>query len=395
MDKVKRRFPTLSLRASFICHIIICLLLAVLCIGLTQQAITAAYRSGISEKYYTKEQRYYLTNEAGQQLGEGAFISRQPVEMSPADKSRSNLYSFLYNNCSLFYYALAILSAALLFYRNKLRQPLKLLQQASQQITCNNLDFHIVYDKQDEMGQLCIAFEKMRAALLENNRLMWRQMEERKRINAAFAHDLRTPLTILKGYTDMLQFCQPPASAEKIPAMARTMSKQVERVDQYVQSMRDLQHLEDICPNPQRYITQEICEQLRQSAEILCAAPLQIEFCAKWTSKEISIDLQMLQQIYENILTNARRYAQAKIHIFFSEEATTISLAVEDDGPGFSASALQQAMQPYYTEARERKTHYGLGLYICALLCQHHGGGLHICNTDNGAQVIAALKKYT
>lgn len=54
------------------------------------------------------------------------------------------------------------------------------------------------------MGALCASFEEMRRALWENNRVMWRQMEERKRLNAAFAHDLRTPLTVLRGYAGML-----------------------------------------------------------------------------------------------------------------------------------------------------------------------------------------------
>ena len=93
-----------------------------------------------------------------------------------------------------------IIAAALLFYRNKLKKPLAELMAASEKISNNDLDFSIEYDSKDELGQLCTSFEIMRTALANNFTEMWRQVEERKQLNAAFAHDLRTPLTVLKGY---------------------------------------------------------------------------------------------------------------------------------------------------------------------------------------------------
>ena len=97
------------------------------------------------------------------------------------------------------YVIAAILLAAVLFYRNKLKRPLTILKEAAEKISAQELDFSVAYAAQDEMGNLCRSFEEMRQALQQNNRLMWQQMEERRRINAAFAHDLRTPLTVLKG----------------------------------------------------------------------------------------------------------------------------------------------------------------------------------------------------
>lgn len=77
-----------------------------------------------------------------------------------------------------------------------------LLFMASDRIAANDLDFSIAYDRKDEMGLLCKAFEKMRSALANNNREMWRQMDERQKINAAFSHDLRTPLTVIEGHLE-------------------------------------------------------------------------------------------------------------------------------------------------------------------------------------------------
>lgn len=102
-----------------------------------------------------------------------------------------------------FIFCIAVTSV--LFYKRQLQEPITILDHAAGKIAENNLDFKIIYDKEDELGKLCVSFEKMRQALQESNEEMWRQMEERKRLNAAFAHDLRTPLTVLKGQVELLR----------------------------------------------------------------------------------------------------------------------------------------------------------------------------------------------
>ena len=94
------------------------------------------------------------------------------------------------------------------------------------------------------MGQLCNSFEIMRNTLAKNFSEMWRQVEERKQLNAAFAHDLRTPLTVLKGYNEMLQASDYARTRET----AATMGKHISRMETYVCSMSNLQRLEDAQP---------------------------------------------------------------------------------------------------------------------------------------------------
>ena len=102
-----------------------------------------------------------------------------------------------------------------------------------------NWIFTIIYDSRDEMGRLCASFEKMRSDLLENQRTMWRQMEERSRLNAAFSHDMRTPLTVLKGHADMLLSALPEdaVSREEVREEVSTMSHHIERLENYVEAM--------------------------------------------------------------------------------------------------------------------------------------------------------------
>ena len=86
-----------------------------------------------------------------------------------------------------------------IFYNRELKVPIYMLMDASRRIADNQLDFKLEYNKPNEFGMLCRAFDEMRQALYESNRELWRSLEERKRLNAAFSHDLRTPLTVLRG----------------------------------------------------------------------------------------------------------------------------------------------------------------------------------------------------
>lgn len=101
------------------------------------------------------------------------------------------------------------------------------------------------YDSADEMGRLCGSFEVMRAALEKIKKEMWRAMEERKRLNAAFAHDLRTPLTVLRGCNEMLQL----TGNEQERHTADMMQKHIRRLENYAGSMSSVQRLEDRAPD--------------------------------------------------------------------------------------------------------------------------------------------------
>lgn len=90
------------------------------------------------------------------------------------------------------------------FYKNRLKKPLSILKNGVTEIKSQNLEFVLDYPSEDEMGDLCRSFEELRQYLIVQYEEMWKKIEEQKQLNAAFAHDLRTPLTVLKGYSEFL-----------------------------------------------------------------------------------------------------------------------------------------------------------------------------------------------
>lgn len=109
----------------------------------------------------------------------------------------------------------------------------------------------------------------------------------------------------------------------------------------------------------------------------------------RMVSDEISVDGEFVSQVCINLISNAVRYAEELVTVTLEEREGGIALLVTDDGKGFEQSSLQYALEPYYTEEENHFEHFGLGLYICKVLCEHHGGFLALQNGKKGAKVTA------
>ncbi len=388
MGKIKNLWRNMSLRKSIILLIFI---FAALAIFLSVVTSEICYRATlrINASYPSIGEKYYLTNEKGERLGEGTYISKQITPMSEKDERFIALFNLLPVITTPVYSALCIIAAALLFYQSKLKEPLAMLRAASEKISNNDLDFQVDYTSKDEMGQLCSSFEMMRSTLARNFSEMWRQMEERKQLNAAFAHDLRTPLTVLKGYNEMLQSSGEAATKDT----AMTMEKHILRLERYVDSMSRLRRLEDAQPAGDSIDMSGYVGTLADGARILCEQSGK-KLCIQNSISEIPlcIDCTFVSQVHQNLISNALRYARSQIRILYASDSSGVTLCVSDDGPGFSQNVLHKATAPYFTEEENHAEHFGLGLYICKLLCEHHGGYLKIENGSAGAKVTAFFK---
>lgn len=314
------------------------------------------------------------------------------TDYSDKDKQIIKFCDFLDSWSIVIYFGLSILSASLMFYRNKLKKPIGVLREASKKISNNDLDFHIDQDTEDEMGQLCGSFEKMRVALEESNRRMWRSIEDRKQLNAAFSHDLRTPLTVIRGYVDFLINYLPDEkiSKEKLLDTISTMSAHIKRLENYVQIMGEAQRLEDIAVTRIKVNSSFFVKQLISSTEVLVRdQPLQFSYANMIDEEYIYIDTGMITTIYENLVSNAMRYASQMISVHFELVGGRFSLTVNDDGRGFSRQDLKLATTPFYKSKTETEgSHYGMGLNICKVLAEKLGGSVLLTNNIQGGACV-------
>lgn len=290
--------------------------------------------------------------------------------------------------------ALSQLLAGITFYRLKIQKPINILKDSAKRIEQQDLAFEVEICAEDELGLLCIAFEKMRRELLHSNQELWHQMEERKRLNAAFSHDLRNPVTVLKGSAHLAiqGIHNKKISTEQLLESLTRMETYTLRIERYVETMSRVQGLEQIVLTKKAVSLKHLFSQLENTVLAMgVAGHKQISFIADQREGTIHLDQDAFFQIAENLVVNALRFAQETIQISCIVSEQELKFVVADDGQGFSPHLIKHGIAPFQ-KGSEDINHFGMGLYICKLLCQKHGGSLEVENRSRGAAVIASLE---
>ncbi len=287
------------------------------------------------------------------------------------------------------------------FFRDRLERPIEVMDGAARRIASDDLDFAIGPQRSDELGRLCTQFEAMRAELADSMRALWRTAENRRRVNAAFAHDLRTPLTVIRGQAEMLERL---ARDDATRASARAIGRQAARLGRYAESMTGVDALEATEPSPVPVDPSAWFASVTEDARAV-AGERGIGLASRSPALPalVSADAQMLSRVADNLVSNAVRHASGSIGLSLDWHGGRLALVVEDDGEGFSDGALEHASEPFWRGGREgvdngaaaperqSESHMGLGLYICSLLSEKHGGCLEIANRPQGGALVRAV----
>lgn len=289
------------------------------------------------------------------------------------------------------------LVAVIIFYNKKLKQPITLLQKGAQEIGKTNLDFEISYDKKDEMGELCKAFEQMRVQLIENNSYLWNMIEEQKQLRSAFTHDIRTPLSVLKGYVQLLKRHLPEQNIDmkKQLEILDDIEEQAVRLERFSDSIKKTQKMDNLSITKEPIAIGTLLDKMEKTILLMKGeSSIVVEYkCHCSEIEQLYIDMYIFMEVVENIVANALRYAKNKIDMYIQGNCSYLTIMIIDDGKGFSEQDIMQACRPYYHEQLEEEEvlHYGLGLYICKVLCEKHGGSIELSNSENEGACVQAV----
>ena len=326
--------------------------------------------------------------------GKGTIVSRE-IPTEEAWNAARGVESLQYI-LTVVYFGGAFLLSGTLFYRLKLKHPIQKLQAGAQRIMEQDLDFVLEAEGKDELESLCAAFEKMRGQLQRSHQELWRQGEERRRLNAAFSHDLRNPVTVLKGSIRVMEKVLQGDRLERAALedhLAR-MSHYTERIASYIETMSQVQNLEDTPLSPVEITFGELGKEMQEEGELLLwetACPLSFQFFGS-EHAVVWVDRAVVSTILENCLTNASRYAKQTIQVTVSVQGERLTLSVQEDGPGFSPNMLRNGTEPFVRGEKTASEHFGMGLYVCRLLSEKHGGGIALENTETGGRVSVWMK---
>ena len=367
MEKIRN----LSLKKTMVLYTILSLIVTFF-LSVSIIEIAGQIQEEVWWKYVDQDEYYQAMNDRNENF-EVVVPRPNQSKMSRMDWHISETCDFLRTYGVLLFSFAGCGIAVSLFYKNKLKRPIQELKMASQMIAEEDLDFHMAYENEDEMGMLCREFERMRGQLEENNRRLWQMIEDERVLRAAIAHDIRSPLAIMRGYQEMLLEFVPEdmLDQEKMMEMLRGGMLQIERMNHFIDSMRKMTKLEERELNCSVVDIRQLINQIEALAEVV------------------------VEKSEKNFTVTTVRDAILEFSLKLSVTPQYLKMSIRDDGIGFQENIDRVTQAFYHENPQDDLKHFGMGMYISRIYCERHGGKLLIKNVaDGGAEVEAVFKNY-
>jgi signal transduction histidine kinase len=267
-------------------------------------------------------------------------------------------------------------------------RPVKELTDATQRVAGGELGHQVPVRTRDELGDLAISFNQMSADLATSNQLQ-RQM------TADVAHELRTPLSIILGYTEALS----DGKLHGKPAIYDAMYGEAQLLSHLVDDLRTLSLADagELTLNRGPVAPGECLERVATShAELAAQRNIRLVLQIAPDLPLVDVDRERLAQVVANLVGNALRYTpdDGTITLSAASNDDRVLLRVSDTGPGIEPEHLPHVFKRFYRADASRPANgeSGLGLAIARSLVEAHGGTLQVDSTPGqGATFTVAL----
>lgn len=278
-----------------------------------------------------------------------------------------------------------ILSVAVRFHR-VIRRKLSPLAEAADMIQRQELDFAIVHGSVKEINTVLNAMDDMRIALKESLENQWRTEQMKNEQISALAHDLKTPLTLVRGNAELLG--DTPLTKEQREYTGCIIDSALQMQD-YVQMMIDITRTSAaVSINRRKIDVGEFLAKIKKQVSGFCSVcHIDLQWKCTVFTKEIYAEETLLLRAFMNVFANAVEHTPADGTILFeaSEDETYFIFTVANTGKGFTQSALLHATEQFYMDDDSRTaagSHYGMGLYIVDTIVKQHDGLLMLENVQ-------------
>ena len=296
------------------------------------------------------------------------------------------------------------LSVGLWIYRS-IAVPLVKLKKATKNIKEGNLDFVLEVEGNDEFSQLCQDFEEMRKRLKESTEEKILMDKENKELISNISHDLKTPITAVKGYVEGIMdgVADTP---EKMDRYVRTIYNKTNEMDHLINELTFYSKI-DTNRIPYTFSKLNVEDYFSDCAEEL---GLEMEtrgielVYANYVEKGVQViaDGEQIRRVIHNIVSNAIKYMEKPrgiIQLRVKDVGDFIQVEIEDNGKGIAAKDLPNIFDRFYRTDSSRnssKGGSGIGLSYAKSLITHHKGRVGASNAaGKGAIFYFELPLFT
>ncbi|OMG00870.1 ATP-binding protein [Paenibacillus sp. FSL R7-0337] len=267
-----------------------------------------------------------------------------------------------------------------------LSRPLLMMQQATRKIAAGDLETRLDMKSKDELGSLAHAINDLAADLQ-------RYRDTRQEFLANISHELRTPITYLEGYTQVLRQ-ELYETAEEKDKYLEIIHDEALRLRHLVEDLFDLAKMEEGKINLQLdgVNLSDLTQQVVRKAELKSTEKgLSLKYNETGTMRKLLADKKRMEQIILNLLENAVRYTEkGEINVSLTYTSSAVLLVVEDSGIGIPEEEIPYIFERFYRVEKSRSRQYGgtgLGLSIVKKLVELQGGQIIVTSqADQGTR---------
>ena len=288
-------------------------------------------------------------------------------------------------------------------YRSIL-SPLNKLQEATKQIKAGNLDFTLDVDADDESGELCNDFEEMRMRLRENAEEKVQYDKESKELISNISHDLKTPITAIKGYVEGIHDGVA-SSPEKLDKYIRTIYNKANDMDRLIDELTFYSKI-DTNKIPYTFTKINVAQYFKDCIEEVGldmeARGIELGYF-NYVDEDVVViaDAEQMKRVINNIISNSIKYLDKKkgiINIRIKDVGDFIQVEIEDNGKGIAAKDLPNIFDRFYRTDSSRNSSQGgsgIGLSIVRKIIEDHGGRIWATSKEGiGTEIHFVLRKY-
>jgi signal transduction histidine kinase len=282
--------------------------------------------------------------------------------------------------------------------------PIRKLQAAAENIKEGNLDFQLETEGNDEISALCTSFEEMRKRLKDNAEEKIKNEAENKALISNIAHDLKTPITAVKGYSEGI-LDGVANTPEKVEKYVKTIYNKANEMDTLINELTLYSKI-DTNRIPYNFAKINVADYFTDCVEEigidLEARGIGLAYYNYIEDDTIIIaDPEQLRRVINNIVGNSAKYMnkqQGFINIRIKDVGDFIQVEIEDNGKGIHQKDLPYIFDRFYRTDASRNSATGgsgIGLSIVKKIVEDHGGKIWATSKeDTGTIMYFVIRKY-
>lgn len=288
--------------------------------------------------------------------------------------------------------AIAIVVVPSVCFGKRIRKQMHPVLYAIGQIKNQNLEYESPYSGIKEFDDCLSAIDDMRDALKESLEQQWKTEQEKNRQMSALAHDIKTPLTIVRGNAELLLETE---LTKEQGNYVKDVQNSAAQIQNYLQKLIDMMKALDC--NTDRYITITVrdffADIKKQAAGLMKIGHLNMNWIEKEHGETAAVVYDPMFRAVMNVIQNAAEHAKESgtIRIQAGVQKKMMIFIVEDDGKGFTKEALLHGTEQFFMgdASRTGEVHYGIGLFMAKSVAEKYGGRILLANSENtgGAKV--------